>query len=239
MKQNDEKMLFKLILGLPADDKSNQPIFDQHRKSTLQMGLQVARFLYNCSSEKTDGKLFYSITSLKKTHKGIIPRDESFLMGSLLLYLNCLEQVGTIFGEKNKYGSDNAIELFFNQDKNNKSYKFTEEEKKAIRNLRNALAHSVGLVNVEPRNDEPIQKFLLCFNHKEILNKVAETPSEENKWHGDYKDKNPKSSVKIYVVNLIDMIETIIANAQSQYQNGDITLKRSFDEVQTRFTIRV
>ncbi|MDD6001222.1 MAG: hypothetical protein PUC50_03410 [Bacteroidales bacterium] len=239
MEQNDEEMLFKLILGLPSDDKPNQPSFAPHRRSTLQMGLQVARFLYHCSSEKTDGKLCYSIGRLRPKHKSMIPRDESFIMCSLLLYLNCLEQVGTIFGDKSNYGSDNAIELFFNQDKNNKSYKFTEEEKKAIRNLRNALAHSVGLVNVEPRNDEPIQKFLLCFNHKEILNKVAETPSEENKWHGDYKDKNPKSSVKIYVVNLIDMIETIIANAQSQYQNGDITLKRSFDEVQTRYTIRV
>lgn len=233
MEQNDEEMLFKLILGLPSDDKPNQPTFDPHRRSTLQMGLQVARFLYHCSSEKIDEKLFHSISRLKISHNGLIPRDESFIMSSLLLYLNCLEQVGTIFGDKSHYGSDNAIELFFNQDKT----KIKEEEKKAIRNLRNALAHSVGLVNVD-NNDKPQQKFLLDFSRQE-KHEVVEIPSTEDKWQKDYKDKNPKSSVKIYVVNLIDMIETIIANAQSQYQNGDITLKRSFDEVQTRYTIRV
>lgn len=236
MKQNDEKMLFKLILGLPADDKSNQPIFDQHRKSTLQMGLQVARFLYNCSSEKTDGKLFYSITSLKKTHKGIIPRDESFLMGSLLLYLNCLEQVGTIFGEKNKYGSDNAINLFINQSQESKYQSFNKEELEAIHNFRDALAHGLGLVNVNPHNNMPIQKFVLDFSHQET-HKVVEIPSDDIKWKGDYKDKDPKSSVKVLVPNLIEMIETIITNAQTQYQNGEPLIKRSFDEIQTRFTI--
>ena len=234
--EQKEKELISLILGLPKDDKSNEPYFDPNRKSTLQMALETARFLYGITS---DGDSWLDFLHYRIQQKGkSVPNETSFTMTSVLLYLNCLEQVGNIFSKDNEYGICNAIKLFADTNASIKQLfgQDLAKECEMIQHLRHALAHNLGLVNIDPRSKSPKEKFCLTYE-KDSSAKVVTLPSEP--WTGDYADKRTETSVKINVPTLIKLAETIITEAQKQsdkvFENKDDAW---FSDVQTRFTIR-
>lgn len=237
----DKDDLFKLILGLPKDDTTSEPYFDFHRKSTLQMGLQVARFLYAWMSDNLpNGQIFNPINKLKIAscfkQEGIqIPTEDGFYMTSLLLYLNCLEQIGSLFKD-DEHGIHRAINEFHNNSTNRKLDVVTEDELTAIRNLRNSLAHNLGLANIKPNTNVATHKYTLDYSNKNSSRIVDLPPIPFN---GDYTDKREETSVKIYVPALIEMVEGVIAEVQNRFKSGTLKADESrFAEIQTRFTIR-
>jgi len=237
----DKDDLFKLILGLPKDDTTSEPYFDFHRKSTLQMGLQVARLLYAWMNDNPSSGQFFSGRNKVKIAKcfeqeGIqVPTEDGFYMTSLLLYLNCLEQIGSLF-EDDEHGINRAVNEFHNKRTNRKLDEVTEDELTAIRNLRNSLAHNLGLVNINPKTKEATHKYTLEFTYKSGSRIVDLPPIPFN---GDYTDKMEETSVKIYVPALIEMVEGVIAEVQNRFKSGTLKPDESrFSEIQTRFTIR-
>ncbi|MBO7461079.1 MAG: hypothetical protein J6T96_00625 [Bacteroidales bacterium] len=237
--EQKEKDLTRLILGLPKDDKSKEPYFDPYRKSTLQMALETARFLYAITTDADNWTVFGEFLKLRiRLRNNHLPNETSFTMTSVLLYLNCLEQVGNIFSKDNEYGICNAIKLFADKNASIKQL-FGQDfdiECTMIQHLRHALAHNLGLVNIDPRSKSPKEKYCLTYE-KDASAKVVTLPSEP--WTGDYADKRTETSVKINVPTLIKLSETIIAEAQKQsdkvFENKDDAW---FSEIQTRFTIR-
>ncbi len=222
----EEKELMKLILGLSKDP---------HRKSTLQLALEVAR---NKCGRLEDGTISYeafcfrnnSVDSLMHGEKPNICSDEADLFTSLFLYLNCLEQIGTLFCDStNKNGGtiSNGIEKALIE------FAFdllSNEQRGALKKLRHSLAHNFGLVNYN--EFRPDHKYLLIFDeNKNIIHPPC------HKWNGDYSDKSEDTSTKIYVFSVIRLVEQIIQNLQDLYANGKLNFNISVDEVKARFTI--
>ncbi len=233
--------LLKVILAMPNVDTPDKPFEKMHRKSTLQMGLQSARLLYAWMNDNpSNGKVFNGRNKVKIARcfneEGVsIPTEHSFYMTSLLLYLICLEQIGNLF-EDSEYGINKAVKEFHNNSNSRKLDKVSDDELVAIRNLRNSLAHNLGLVNIKTDNKKATHKYTLSFNKKNG-NKIVTMP--KNPFNGDYTDKNKDTSVIIYVPALIEMVESIITEVKNRVKAKTLKLDDSrFAEIQTRFTIR-
>jgi len=145
----------------------------------------------------------------------------SFLFTSLLHYLILLEQIGIIFVEskgERKNGILLALDNFS---------QLTEEKKKAIKALRNSLAHNFGLTAKG-------YKFVLCQErNSEIVQPASRT------WNGDFLDKSEESDTIIYLNDLIEMIEGIYSELRNKIESNEITSQLSENEIKSRFTIRI
>lgn len=222
----NKKEIIEIILGIRKDDKI---------KSTLQLALESAR--YHCGIEGNgDIDNFSFLTRqqiIDKIVKNVdldVPSDEADLFSALLSYFICLEQIGTIFfrkpkSRKRENGIVKAIKMFSNE-------QLTENELKALKNLRNSLGHAFGLVNVNVK--KATHKYTLSF--KEESNKILELPKKE--WDGNYLDKTIETSTIIYVFPLIRFIERAIRNVVDEYHKGTLD-SISLEEIKSRFTIRV
>ncbi len=226
---DERKKLLDLILGLREDP---------YRKSTLQLALEKAR--HSCgieqgvsANENTFGWR-QNMTELAQclAERGIeklpICTEETDLFTALFLYLNILEQLGVLFCGKNR-GIANSIKRFSNN-----------KDGDVLRNLRNSLAHSFGLVNIKKcskcHREYPTIKFILSLNRDET--NVVQLAQKE--WDGDYSDKSDKTSTTVYVFPFINLAEEIIAKARKETKDGrlDFALK-DIEEIKSRFTILI
>ncbi|MBR6445684.1 MAG: hypothetical protein IKS94_04535 [Prevotella sp.] len=224
-----EKELIELILGI-------RNISD--RKSTLQLALESARF--HCGIEK-NGEIDNATFNLRqdfleRIYKGDFKHyisDEADIFSALLSYLICLEQIGTIFyikdkiNEKESNGIVNAINFF--------SPGLSQKERIALKNLRNSLGHTFGLVNLD-HHKKGTHKFNLNF-HEESKD-VIKVPSEKNIWDGDYLEKSERTDTIVYVYPLIRFIEKTIQNVIGEYYKGNLRFI-DYEEIKSRFTILI
>lgn len=216
---NDSKVV-ECILGLKKL---------KSRKSCLMLALQSARFHFGRDKNTGKGNIsdFYyrqnRMTEIKENVQFNKNEDEVDLFSGLILYLIVLEQLGTIFINENKNSIKGILKLYAND--------LLNEERNAIKNLRNSLAHNHGLVAC-CSNGNPICKFVLSFKDKD---KPVELP--KYKWNHKYEDKSEGNSIKINVLALINLIEEIIAKVIKEYTNGKLVSKLSKDELESRFTI--
>ena len=212
------------------------------RESTLQMALRVARFL--CCYKK--GQLYTMHSFLADRNIGnngaydiqFRPTaDEADLCAALLLYLVSLEQIGEMFIIDTPGKDNNGIV------KTLRNYtSFNNDERQAIKGLRNALGHNFGLVaeaDNRSRNEFGAKdyKYTLVYN-SDKNDIVIELPKEDFGNKGkpvDWGDKSEETYTKIYPINLINLIEKeIIEKIQSV---SDIKFAKNLEEIKSRFTI--
>lgn len=228
---NNEKEIAELILGIskPKD-----------RKSTLQLALESANFhlgIKDDDEHKDEGPNILSFDlrndnfnqSDDETYN-IRCNDESELFTALFLYLNILEQIGLLFckdtSEKNN--TIKALKKFDSQ--------INREERTAIKNLRNSLAHNFGLVNYNSKTNKPTHKYTIDMGDER--EKVIELPTKE--WDGNYADKSKETSCIIYIYPLMKHIHSIFKKAKAQYLNNELSFAiDNIEEIKSRFTIKV
>lgn len=217
----EEKELMQLILGLKTDP---------HRKSTLQLALEVARRICNVGKDGKIREIDFNfrnniVEDIMEERPPKITSDEADIFTSLLIYLNCLEQIGILFCERNKV---NPIKKAIN---NFSSESLSSEKVNVLKNLRNSLAHNFGLVNVNPKN-KPLNKFLLIFEHNDEIVKLP-----NKKWNGEYTVKSEETSTVIYTYSVIELVEQIIAKLQNCCVNEEVDFSIDIEEVKSRFTV--
>ena len=222
MEEREEIM--NLILGRKEEKEGN-------RMSTLQMALSVARYLacyklgqaYTWIGFKFDrnmGKNEYE-TLWRPTN------PKSDILAALYLYLNALEQIGVMFFQDERNKKLNGIKLVMQKYSSMKNDKGMKKKITAIKCLRHSLAHNFGLVS----SGKEKYKYILLFDDDE-RNSIVELPDDS--WKGTWTDKNDNTSTKIYVINLIKEIESIIEKVQS---DSEITFAKDIEEIKSRFTI--
>ncbi len=224
--EQGKKELLEIILGLKIDHK---------RKGTLQLALESARFYCGYKGDNYSSVDFIS-------RQGIIDKiiaecgysqnaEEGDLFSSLYLYLNCLEQIGNLFCENNQIkGIRRAIDFL-------PPNTLSHEEIVAVRVLRNALAHQLGLMgSTYDNNKKKHFKFVLTFSEP-TDDKSLKLPSIP--WDGDCKDKKEETNTLVFVYPFIRMAETIIANAKKAYQDQKLSCLLSIEEIETRYTILI
>lgn len=228
---NEEKEIAELILGIK---KSNDRI------STLQLALESAKFHLGFKDDDNHKDEGPDIFSFYQRNDDLNPSDdetyiircsnESELFTALFLYLNILEQIGLLFCEDTSENNNviNAINKFDSQ--------INSEERFAIKNLRNSLAHNFGLVNYNPANKKPTHKFTIDWGDKS--KKVIELPIK--KWDGNYADKSEETSYIVNAFALIKLVHQIINEVITQYKNNTLSFAiEDLEEIKARFTIIV
>lgn len=199
------------------------------RKSCLILALQSARFHFGRDKKSGKGNIadFYFrqkiMTEKEENVQLDRTEDEVDLFSGLILYLVVLEQLGTIFINKNTNGILGILKLYASD--------LLREERNAIKNLRNSLVHNHGLVACSPQG-KPLCKFILSFEENI---KPVELPIHD--WTKKYEDKSEDSSIKINVFALINLIEEIIEKVIDESISGKLVSKLSKDELESRFTI--
>ncbi|MFJ1263086.1 hypothetical protein ACILDS_10390 [Capnocytophaga canis] len=194
--------------------------FGRDRISVIESNLRGARFLYETKMQE---------------QTFVEGRYTSNVFSSILLYLIFLEQVGTAFkpknvNKKNDNGIVKALSYFCITE-----FPLTPNEKNAIKALRHALAHGMGLVNSDNRLRNP-HKFSLHYFDDEAR-KVVQLPNTF--WDGKtFSDKNEDTTTIIYVDNLIKLIEAIYEKLKEENVNNNLELTIDEFELKARFTIK-
>lgn len=222
-----KKELLEIILGIKSDHK---------QKGTLQLALNSARFYCGYMGGN------YSLKDFK-VRQGYIEKvvadcdltfnsEEGDLFSSLYLYLNCIEQIGNLFYSSEK---GNAIRKAIESLTPNI---LSHDEITAIKALRNALAHRLGLMGTvkDEKRKSLFFKFSLHFSERSD-NKILKLPLYP--WNGDFKDKREETSTMVYVFNFIKMAETVIANARKAFQDQKLVCLLPIEELETRYTILI
>lgn len=216
--QIEKKQLISLILG-------EETIPD--RKSTLQLALSAARSHLGLNGETPSrGTLTDLQYQRYETSLGTNVSEEADLFSGLLIYLICLEQIGVIFCE-GKDKIDAAINTFYGD-----AINLDKKQVEAIRNLRNALAHSFGLINI--CQNLPRNKFLISFD--ENPKKMVELPQST---YSRFDDKEDKSETVIYAFSVISMVEQIMSELVKRFRAGVLEMKADFEMVLARYTIKI
>ncbi len=186
----DLHSLISIILGIT---KSSE------RFSTLQLALERARYFCGYDGNRySEAKFKFRQDILDRIIEGEFPKREAEkreinigdMFVSLLLYLNCLEQLGTLFYSKNNNnGITETLQHAYKKGIFLIDYKERDAIKaiKAITRLRHALAHNYGLVSL--KSD---YKYSLSYEDKTDL---IEMP--KNECGGNCNDKGDDSSVVI------------------------------------------
>ena len=157
------------------------------------------------------------------------------LFSGILLYLVLLEQIGTLFrvrtysevSEKN--GIKAALKMF--------APSLTKDEVEAINDLRNSLAHNLGLateLNMHSGKRKKHHLFTLDFNQNAELIVLP-----EEAWDGDFEHKYENNMTKIGVFAFCKQVETIVRQLKKLASCNDVELRLSEAEVKARFTIFV
>ncbi len=139
---------------------------------------------------------------------------------SAFLYLNCLDQIGDLFCEpngKNKKNNDNAIKkalLEFGPE-------LSQKQLSGLVNLRHALAHKMGLVNV---NGKSYYKFIVTYDESSS-DTIIPAPQ---KWDGKYKQQvdevfsdkfDTKTSYVVNVHALGNLVQYVLNNIEKQKES--------------------
>lgn len=228
---DEEKEIAELILGIKKL---------KNRISTLQLALESAKFHLgfkdddNHKDEGPDIFSFYQrnddLNSSDDETYIIRCSDESELFTALFLYLNILEQIGLLFCKDTlkKNGTKKALEKFDSQ--------INSEERTAIINLRNSLAHNFGLVNYDPKTKKTTHKYTIDMANKS--EKVIKLPRQT--WDGNYADKSEETSCIVNAFALIKLVHQIINEAITQYNNNTLSFAiEDLEEIKAKFTIIV
>ncbi len=228
---DEEKEIAELILGIKKL---------KNRISTLQLALESAKFHLGFKDDDNHKDEGPDIFSFYQRNDDLNPSDdetyiircsnESELFTALFLYLNILEQIGLLFCEDTSENNNviNAINKFDSQ--------INSEERFAIKNLRNSLAHNFGLVNYNPKTNKPTHKYTIYMGDEK--EKVIELPTKE--WDGNYADKSKETSCIIYIYPLMKHIHSILKKAKAQYLNNELSFAiDNIEEIKSRFTIKV
>ena len=222
----EKKKIAGLILGLEPDET---------RKSTLQLALENARHHIGIKDgEKPRGCSFnfrHDLVEKLESSRGRCS-DEAEIFCGLLLYLNVLEQIGTLFckDENETNGIKKAIKAFSTK-------KFNKLEIKAIKDLRNSLAHNFGLVGYDTKNKKPTMKFTICIYFSDEIQTIVELPKPE--WDGSFSDKSDETQCKIYAFPLFNLVEEVIEEVKKQYKSDKLQFAiGDLEEIKSRFTIR-
>lgn len=219
-KINDNSEILECILGI-----KELP----NRKSCLQLALESARF--HLGRDKVTGKgndacFYFRQNKVDEIEKGFQQEkntDEADLFSGVILYLIILEQLGTIFDCSPNNHIINILKRYADG--------LSMGEIKAIKNLRNSLAHNYGLVAYNPK-DKPICKFILSFSIETNVVKKSIV-----KWNKKFDNKSDDCSILIYVFPLIDLVEDIITKIIKEFQNKKLSCRLSKEELEARFTI--
>lgn len=211
-----EKQLIDNLLNIP-----NSEMFSaESRISTLTIALRGSRKL---SGRNLDtGKL---ITENEKLDKLIEEMQEGRYYSSLFIgltnYLILLDLFGILFTKNKKSkvptkdGIMNALNNFTDLETN---------KKKAIKGLRNSLAHNFSLANKN-------YNYSLSYEYHTMIEII------ENKSTIESKGKH-KILVNINEVELCTLIENIYSKIISLHLIGEIQLTMSENEIKNRFTIK-
>jgi hypothetical protein len=150
----------------------------------------------------------------------------------LAVYLILLEQIGLIFCKvgykdgKKTNGIQIALENFS---------RLNRGQIKALRALRNSLAHNFGLAlakNPLSKTEEQLYKFRLHFDQNQ------EPISPNLNWHGNYNDKNDSTDTVVGVQQLCGLVENVFFELKSEFEIGNIELRiKDLNEIKARFTI--
>lgn len=235
---HEQEKLAGIILGL---------VNDEHVKSTLQLALQCARYHAGYESEHGIDNINFKTRHnlVNKILDGTINNalepieglsEESELFTALFLYLNCLEQLGTLFGKKIFNGNNRSENGIYRALSTFKSViDLSEEEKRAIQHLRNALAHNFGLVNYNERNIQSSRKYILDF--QDYTDKILDLPITV--WNGNWSDKSDDTSINVYVFPLMRLSEEILRTIIEIFRKGQLNFSiDDIEEIRSRFTIR-
>lgn len=241
---NEKKQIAELILGIKNDPK---------RKSTLQLALEIARFHLGMdvsdkvpNNEDRNNNTFPNYGDFITRHHFVerikenasIDRcsDEAELFTALFLYLNVLEQIGTLFCKDEKNGIEKAIETFSSQE-------LPAQDIKEIKNLRNSLAHNFGLINL--KNQSPTIKYTISIDYHEtnssnnaVSNCIIQLP--KNEWSKDWSDKSDETSCTIYAFPLMRLCEDIIKEVVERCKEDKLTFAiEELEEIKARYTILI
>ena len=195
------------------------------RKYTFMLCLRSARNLVGSNLET--GKCEYN--NIYNIEKGLY---HSHMFTGLINYLIFLEIIGTIFKpkgrreEKQKNGIYKSLYYFSD---------LTIKEITVVRSLRNAFAHNFGLAIKNDEDNKFTHKFTLSFEGD--VDDIVSIPVE--KWNGHFDDKRESSFTKIYVYNLIKLIEKVYQNIITCAEKNEleISLTGGEKELNTRFSI--
>ena len=132
------------------------------------------------------------------------------------LYLNCLDQIGDLFCEPNGKGknNDNAIKKALEKF----GPKLSQKKLHGLVNLRHALAHKMGLVNIKGNSN---CKYIVSYD--ETSNEVIVPPQKI--WNGKFEQGLPeifsakfdtKTSYVVNVFALRQMVQGVFNTIESQ-----------------------
>lgn len=210
-----EKELIGNLLNVPDSEQFS----NESRVSTLLIALRGARKL--CGRSLDTGDL---IDEDKKLDKLIEELEEGRYYSALFIgltnYLVLLDLLGFVFTkQKNiknipKDGIMNALNSFTD---------LTPNEKKAIKALRNSLAHNFGLANKD-------YNFSLSYQYENMM-EIARPPTVKKG------ESRQKILININEVELCTFIESIYTKVVNHHKKDEIYLTMTELQVKNRFTI--
>lgn len=212
---NEEKTFIKKFLTL-----------DSEVQSCLCMALKSGR-LHTGRDIKTCKDIQRLINNNYILDNNLV---QSEYFTGLTTYLILLEQIGSVFMKvgydvKNKKnGIQIALDNFCKPDLTNKQIK-------AIRALRNSLAHNFGLASNDKYNVKKSYKFCLDY-YDESINAI--TPCN---WDGKYNGKDDKTNTVVSVPKMCELIESVYSNLLDEFKNDNVELRMGLIEIKARFTI--
>lgn len=220
--------LMEWILGLCPEPEG--------RKSCLMMALKSARYHTgrDINTGKTGGSLEMRCNVNMRNEILENGMEDAEMFTGLTLYVILLEQIGTLFGNKEE---PKAIKRILQTTGNKIPLGLNKEQTVAVNDLRNTLAHNFGLAT-EPRcnkkGTEVHHKFTLSFSDD-----APPVRLPEQKWDGCFTDKQDCTSTEIGVPALCELVEEVIDYVRQSYKNGKLELRLGEEETEARFTIRV
>ncbi|MEQ8909387.1 MAG: hypothetical protein RIC95_09355 [Vicingaceae bacterium] len=209
------------LIGNILELKKYEEFKEEGRSSNLIIALRGARKL--TGRDIKTGKLLSKKESLNKMNQDF--KDGTYhssLFLGLVNYLIILDLIGSLFSKQTankqrKNGLENALENFT---------VLKKEEKDAIKELRNSLAHNFGLG--QPKN---------IFSLSNSYPKMISLPESKNDFFVT-KSKSKDSYTKINDVKLCSFVEEVFNEVKKCFGSNELKLKNGLNEqeIKSRFT---
>jgi hypothetical protein len=199
------------------------PIGEQKHFSMFSLLLISARQL----SGRNLSTGFYEMSEIdpeSNIHNTYIPNQFT----GLINYLIILEQIGSLFhpkGINKRNEKTNEIELALEN-----FSELEQQKRKAIKSLRNSLVHKFGLSTAK-RDKENFRFSISNQRNDQII-----IPAQ---WSGDFSEKSTDTLTVVYIRDLLDLIEKIIADVKEHWTINKIELKISIEELKSRYTVNL
>ncbi|MCQ2314712.1 MAG: hypothetical protein MJZ56_06030 [Bacteroidales bacterium] len=219
--ESEKQHILELMLGI---------VTDEERQSTMQIGLNSARFLCGYTGRPDYSSIdFYN-------RQGSVERiickctapsntEEGDLFSSLLLYLACLDQIGAVFCSDVVIGDSNNIVKALTK----YAIDLTADEITALKYLRHSFAHNLGLANHKNGN---FHKFTISYSDSDRPVVLCKQP-----WNGDFANKDSDTSTMIYVFPLIRMVEQVVCKCQKDLIERRLSCLEDTEMLKTLYTV--